>query len=159
MAGTWSLFSVSPWVSCTVAGSEQTHSTLQSSSWVKGWKKGAGGQGRWRSVLRGWLRGDQPCWGENLEVRSWIPEIEEVLLMASIKLIWDHCLPHPSQLISDPCKCTPPQTRAFLRRVIFRQWERSCHLFWTLKIIKLFSSIYTACLLPVFKNKCTILLE
>lgn len=28
---------------------------------------------------------------------------------------------------------TPPQTRVFLKRVMFLQWERSCHLFWTLK--------------------------
>lgn len=50
MAGAWSPFSVSPWVSFTVAGSEQTHSTWQSSSWVEGWEKGDGGQERWTNV-------------------------------------------------------------------------------------------------------------
>lgn len=76
-----------------------------------------------------WVISDQPCSDENLEVRSWIPEIEEFLLTASVKLIQDLCLPHPSELISDPCKCTPPQTRVFLRRVNILQWESSCHLF------------------------------
>lgn len=35
-----------------VAGSEQTHSTLQFSSWVEGRNKGDGGQERWRNVCR-----------------------------------------------------------------------------------------------------------
>lgn len=53
-------------------------------------------------ICAGWVKSHQPCWDETLEVRSCIPEIERVQLMVSAKLIWNHCLPNPSQLIFDP---------------------------------------------------------
>lgn len=52
MAGARWLFSVSPWVSFTVAGSEHTPSTLQPSSWVEGWKEGDGDREKRRNEHR-----------------------------------------------------------------------------------------------------------